>query len=145
MKRSIKIVLPVFLLLITLGCSTAPLNTVERRDWGILQRDNVVSDPIPFKNPRAAVIWDIIIPGTGSTYAGGGRSWGWILGGILTWPASAVYQPFIGSKIVRNENTRRTVEYYKSGSHNSRLEKLKTRGKLSADFKSREEARVVFA
>ena len=126
------------------GCSTKNLSMSERANWNQLVDQKVVSTPIPFKSTKKTVVWDVILPGSGSIYAGGGKSWGWIIGGILLWPASMVYQPFIGQKIARNESQRRTIEYYKFGSHAEKLEKLKAKGKLPADFKSKEEACVAF-
>ena len=142
--KSIVNIFPICLILMTAGCSTARLSMSEQSDWQALVNQKVVSRPIPFKSSKAAVIWDIIVPGVGSTYAGGGACWGWIVGGIAAWPVSPFYQPFIGRKIARNESERRTIEYYKFGSHIEKLEKLKANGKLPADFKSKEEARVTF-
>ncbi len=124
------------------GCSTKNLTLSERTDYDKLVSQQVVSQPIPFKSKKKTIVWDIILPGVGTIYAGGGKSWGWIIGGILLWPASMVYQPFIGRKVANNESERRTVEYYKLGAHAEKLAELKANGKLPVDFKSREQAKV---
>lgn len=126
------------------GCSTKNLTVSERADYDTLVKQQVVVEPIPFKSKKKTIIWDIILPGVGTIYAGGGDSWGWIIGGILLWPASMVYQPFIGRKVAYNESERRTVQYYKLGNHTEKLEKLKAKDKLPAGFKPREQVQVNF-
>lgn len=130
----------------TSGCSTKNLSFSERADYDKLVSQRVVSEtePISFKGPKKTVVWDIILPGVGTIYAGGKQSWGWIIGGILLWPASMVYQPFIGRKVARNENQRRSVEYYKNGAHTDRIADLQEKGKLPAAFKSRDQVQVNF-
>jgi len=125
------------------GCATKKLSMSEEADWGSLLNQNVVQEPLLFKSVKGTGVWDFIIPGSGSAYAGGGESFGW-LGAILLWPISPFYQPAIGVSIARSENKRRTIEYYKFGSHQNKLGKLKADGKLPADFIPRDSANVQF-
>lgn len=130
--------LVLLLCIFTSACSTKNLSPSERDSYDKLVSQGVVTEPIHFKGPKKQVVWDIIIPGVGTTYAGGGSSWGWIIGGILLWPASMVFMPFIGRKTANNVNERRTVEYYQTGARAERVEELKAAGKLPANFKPRE-------
>lgn len=127
------------------GCAMKRLSLAEEADWGTLLNKRVVAQPLPFKSVKGTGIWDFIVPGSGSTYAGGGEAFGWLIGGVLMWPISPFYQPAIGVAIARNENKRRTIEYYRFGSHSERIAKLQEKGKLPPGFVSRESAQVSFS
>lgn len=121
------------------GC-LAHLAMSEERDWGRLLDRGIVQEPIPFKSQGVAGFWSFVIPGVGHFYAGeAGLGVAYFLGNIL-WPFNPFWTLPAGLQAAEVTNKRRTVEYYKFGAYSNVVNRLQTKGKLSPDFKTFEQA-----
>lgn len=123
----------------TTGC-LASLSLSEERQWGRILDKQVVREPLPFKSKGVGGFWSVVIPGTGHFYAGHpGLGTMYFLGNLL-WPINIFWTLPAGLQAIDVTNKQRTVEYYTMGAHAERVERLKSKGKLPADFKTKEEA-----
>jgi len=122
------------------GCITS-LAHVEEREWGRLLDRGVVREPVAFKSQGVAGFWSFVIPGIGHFYVGEpGLGVAYFLGNLL-WPLNPFWTLPAGLQACEVTNKRRTIEYYKMGAHQQKVEQLKKKGKLPADFKTYEEAK----
>ena len=144
MRRSLRRVVAGLLIPILLGgtgCVTS-LSMSEEMTWGKLLNDGVVREPIPFKSKTTAGVSSFIVPGAGHFYTGeSGLGVAYFLGNIL-WPINILWTVPAGMQSATITNKRRTVEYYKFGSHADKVAKLRQKRKLPADFKGYEEVKV---
>lgn len=138
LKKSFIAALILVVALNSSGC-IATLSMSEERDWGSLLSQRIVHEPLPFKRKGVSGFWSVVIPGTGHFYTGmPGLGVLYFLGNIL-WPFNILWTVPAGLQATDVTNKRRTVEYYRFGSHNQVLERRQQEGQLPNDFKTFEE------
>ena len=139
-SRLCRISLALLCLLNTTGCITS-LSHIEEREWGRLLDRGIVREPLPFKSKGVAGFWSFAVPGVGHFYVGeAGYGVAYFLGNLL-WPLNPFWTLPAGLQACEVVNKRRTVEYYKIGGHKTRIDQLRKKNKLPADFKTFEEAK----
>lgn len=136
------ILLAIVCLVNTTGC-LASLSLSEERQWGRLLDKQVVREPIRFKSKGWAGFWSAVVPGIGHFYVGEeGLGVAYLLGNLL-WPLNIFWTIPAGLQATAVTNKRRTVEYFTMGAHSKQVENLKAKGRVPADFKSRDEVTAV--